>query len=79
MGNAHHLIDPQTKKSTNHILTVFTTHRYALFADMYATALFVAPLEVSLQILESIEGLEAMIITNNGAIYTSRGFQADLF
>ena len=76
---SHHLINPKTKKSQEDTLAVFTTHRLAIFADMYATALFVSPLEISLEILEKVEGLEALIVTRSWEMFQSRGFGAQLF
>lgn len=75
----HHLINPKTKDSPNEILTVFTYHSSACLADMYATALFVAPLETSLVILENASWLEGLIITSKWDIYQSNGFECRLF
>lgn len=70
----HHLINPKTWTSDNEKLWVYVTHRFASFADTFATALFVSPIDISLEILQKVEGLEAMIIMKNGEIYKTRNF-----
>lgn len=70
----HHLIDAKSGKSANKIIWVCVTHKFATFADCFATTLFVSPLDISLEILKKISWLEAMIITKNWEIYKSKGF-----
>lgn len=71
----HHLIDAKTKKSQNDKLAVYVMHNLAIFSDIFATALYVTPLQESLDILSSIPWLEAMIIDNTGEIYVSKWFK----
>jgi thiamine biosynthesis lipoprotein ApbE len=75
----HHLINPKTRQSQNESLAVFTQHRLASFADTYATAIFVSPLETSLKILEHTEWLDGLIITRSWEIYQSNNFLCTLF
>lgn len=70
----HHLINPKSGKSTNEVVWVYVTHKFACFADSFATTFFVCPVEISLEILKKISGLEAMIITKNWEIYKSKWF-----
>ena len=73
--NWHHLINPKTWTSEEKILWVYVTHKFASFADSFATALFVSPLEISLEILKKVPNLEAMIITSSGDIYKTNNFK----
>ncbi len=75
----HHLINPKTKESPDEILSVFVLHSLACISDMYATTLFVAPLEISLEILERTSWLEGLVITKQGEIYQSHWFQCTLY
>lgn len=78
IGHQHHLINPKTGKSEDTILAVYVTHRLGVFADIFATALFVSPLPVSIKVLEKVAGLEALIIMQNGKIHTTQNFNATL-
>lgn len=70
----HHLINPKKWKSENEKLGVYVTHKFASFADAFATALFVTPINISLEILNKIDWLEAMIIMSNGDRYKTKKF-----
>jgi thiamine biosynthesis lipoprotein ApbE len=41
--------------SQNNIEIVYITHKLAIFSDIFATALFVSPLEKSIDILASVK------------------------
>ena len=72
--SSHHLLNAKSGRSQDDKLAVFVHHKLACFADIFATTLFVCPLEKSLEILSSIPGLEAMIIAENWEIYKSKWF-----
>ncbi len=74
----HHLINPKMRSSEDAILAVYVTHRLWVFADIFSTALFVSPLEISKAVIKKVSGLEAMIILTDGKIYKSSGFTAKL-
>lgn len=74
----HHLIDMQRESSQNDKLAIYVTHPLWVMADIFATALFVSPLEKSLEILEKTNNLEALIISREWKIYKSQGFTVDL-
>lgn len=74
----HHLIDPKTKTSQQDKIALYVTHNLASFADIFSTALFVTPLEKSLEILEKTKWLEALIIWADGKMYKSKWFNCKL-
>ena len=69
---SHHLINPETKQSQNDKKAIYVTHKYASFADVFSTALFVTPLKKALKIIAETEWLEALIVGNDGKMYKSR-------
>lgn len=75
----NHLVNPKNKNSSWEILTLFVQHKLCIFADWFSTLLYVTPLEKSLKILESIPGLEALIITKKGEIFKSQWFNCQLY
>ena len=72
--NSHHLINPKNKSSENKIHAVFIQHKLTIFSDIFATALYVSPIEKSIEILSSIQWLEWMIIDIDWKIYKSNWF-----
>lgn len=70
----HHLIDIKKQKPENEKLWIYVTHKLASLADTFATTLFVSPINISLEILNKIDWLEAMIIMKNGEIFKSKNF-----
>ncbi len=72
-----HLIQHKEKIDTKK--TVFTIHPQWIFADWFATTLFVSPLEKSIKILENTKNLEALIISEEGEIYKSKWFKVKLY
>ena len=70
----HHLISARKWFAQQDIIWVFVQHNICSLADSFATTLFVSPLEISLRILRSIKGLEAMIISKDWKIHKSKWF-----
>lgn len=71
---SHHLINPKNKTSENKIQAVYIQHKLTVFSDIFATALYVTPIEKSVEILSSIWWLEWMIIDTDWNIYKSKWF-----
>lgn len=71
-GDSHHLVDVVNGRSQDDKIAVYVTHKLWVFADIFATALFVTPIELSLKVLEKVTGLEALIIWADGRIYKSK-------
>lgn len=70
----HHLINPKTWENQNDKQTLYVTHKLASFADIFSTALFVCPLELSLKILQKTKWLEGLIISADWKKYKSKWF-----
>lgn len=75
----HHLINPFLNSSQNDKISVYVKHKSATLADWFSTALFVTPLELSIEILEKTQWLEWMIITQNWEIFKSKWFDVKLY
>jgi thiamine biosynthesis lipoprotein len=74
----HHIVNPKNDSRSPKILAVYVTHKLWVFADIFSTALFVTPLDITKNILERVDGLEALIILENGKIFKTTGFHADI-
>jgi FAD:protein FMN transferase len=74
----NHLINPKNKQSTSDIEAIFIQHNLTAFSDIFATALYVSPLEKSIEILSSISWLEWMIIDKKWRVYKSNWFELKL-
>lgn len=70
----HHIIDPKTGKSANQLISVTVIAPYAIDADALATSVFVLGKDKGLELIESIDWAEALIITNQREIIKSEGF-----
>lgn len=77
--NHNHLINPILKDSKSDKIAIYVKHKLAVFADAYSTALFVTPLEKTLEILEETSWLEALIIARNWEIYKTSWFDAEIY
>ena len=72
--NAHHLINPKTKMSIQDKTAVFITHELSTFSDIFSTALFVSPVDISIKILNSVPGLEWMILMDDWVVHKTQWF-----
>ena len=74
----HHLINAKNKKPQDDKLAIYLTHKLSSFSDIFSTALFVCPLEKSIDILNKIKWLEWLIISKDWDIYKSKNFNCKL-
>lgn len=71
----HHILDPQTGFPATGLASVTIVARSAVDADSLSTAVFVLGIEKGLALVESLEHVEAVLITADGSIYVSSGLQ----
>ncbi len=75
----HHLIDPRTGRSAAGVASVTVTAGSALDADALATAVFVLGEIDGLALVEDLDGVEALLVTDGGAIVASTGMRYRLY
>lgn len=71
----YHIIDPKTGYPAGGIQSVTVIHQENAFADGLATAVFVMRKTKGLELIESLNDTEAMIIDDKGQIFYSSGFE----
>jgi len=69
----HHIVNPKTGYSATELISVTVIGDSALDADALATSIFVMGRN-GIELVESIEGIEALLITKNKEIVRSSGF-----
>lgn len=74
-----HLINPNSPEEKSEIKTVFVTHKKAIFADIFATALHVSSLSIWEKILRETQGLSWYIETYSWKKIISKDFTATLY
>lgn len=74
----HHLVDPHTGAPAQNMLAVYTQATSGLWADAYATALFVMGYERARERVADYS-VEAMLIGPQGQIHRTPGFGGELF
>ncbi len=70
----HHIIDPDTLMSAEYFSSVSIVCPSSATADALSTALFCMPYDEGLELVEGLDGVEAMWITADGTWYMSLGF-----
>ena len=71
----HHILDPKTGYPSKGLQSVTIIHEENAFADGIATAVFVMGKTKGLELIESLNDTEAMIIDNEEKIFYSSGFE----
>ncbi|QDU13176.1 Thiamine biosynthesis lipoprotein ApbE precursor [Gimesia maris] len=71
-----HLIDPRTGFSAEQIQSASVIAATAMDADAAATVVSVLGTTAGLALIESLEGFECLLLTNNGTVQASSGWPA---
>lgn len=69
----HHILDPRKGMPASGLRSATVVAQDALLADALATAVFVLGREEGLRLLESLDGIEGVVIDPEGRIYASSG------
>ncbi|MDP7079698.1 MAG: FAD:protein FMN transferase [Candidatus Undinarchaeales archaeon] len=72
----HHIVDPTTGYSALGLISVTVIADETVRADALATSVFVMGKEKGLALVESLEGVEALVITEEREVFRSSGFAA---
>jgi FAD:protein FMN transferase len=73
----HHILDPRTGYPAGNVSSVSIVAPDTLMADALSTAVFVLGLEKGLELLESLDGVDGVIIDKEGKIYVTSGLVDD--
>ncbi len=76
--NRHHLVHPLNKAPADDMSMTYIQAPKGIIADALATALFVLGWEQAITVLPEL-GAEAMLISKNGKIFRSKGFEGELY
>ncbi len=70
----HHIIDQNTLMPADYHISVSVLCESSALGDALSTALFCMPLEKGQELVESMEGVEALWVASDGTMYRSQGF-----
>jgi thiamine biosynthesis lipoprotein len=68
-----HIIDPRTGYPATGIVSVSVFAKQTEIADALATGVFVLGVEVGLNLINQLKGIECIIVDDKGKIFTSKG------
>jgi FAD:protein FMN transferase len=74
----HHIINPKTGYSATELISVTIVTDNAFDADALSTAVFVLGKEKGMKLIESLPGVEGLIITKEREILRSSGFKGKI-
>jgi thiamine biosynthesis lipoprotein len=75
----HHIMDPKTGyPSSNGVISATIISDFSIDGDAIATCAFVMGLEKGLRLIESREGIDAILINNNRKVFTTSGIKDSL-
>ncbi len=70
----HHIVDPRTGYSATELMSVTIMADTAMEADAIATSVFVLGEEKGMELIESLDGVEGLLITEEREMIRSSGF-----
>lgn len=71
----HHIINPQTGRSASGILSATVIGPDAMTTDALSTTIFVLGVDQGINLIESLDGIDAVVIDSNGKLHYSSGLQ----
>ncbi|MBF0152971.1 MAG: FAD:protein FMN transferase [Magnetococcales bacterium] len=72
----HHILDPQTgRPSRSGLISVSIQTKKSMMADALSTAVFVLGMEKGKELIGKLEGVEGMLVKENGERWMSPGFK----
>jgi thiamine biosynthesis lipoprotein ApbE len=74
-----HIIDPRTGYPATGIVSVSVFSKQTEIADALATGVFVLGIEVGLNLINQLKGIECIIVDDKGKIFTSKGIDIKKF
>ena len=77
-NNYHHIVNPKTKQPANEMLSVYIQAKKGIDADAYATALFAMGFDKAKEILNKLEEIEGLLISNDSKIWKTNNFKCAL-
>ena len=76
-GNrVHHIINPETGRSANKSWSATVIGPRAIATDALSTTIFILGAIKGLALIESLDGIDAIIIDSDGKVHYSSGFEA---
>ena len=73
----HHILDPKTgRPCDNGLLAVSIISQKSVDGDALSTTCFVLGLDKGLELIESLDGIEAVFVTDDYALHYSSGFES---
>ncbi len=74
-----HIIDPRTGYPAIGIVSVSVFAKQTEVADALATGIFVLGVEVGLDLVNQLKGIECIIVDDQGKVHTSKGIDVEKF
>lgn len=74
-----HIIDPRTGYPATGIVSVSVFAKQTEIADALATGIFVLGVEVGLDLVNQLKGIECIIVDDKGKIHTSKGIDVQKY
>ncbi|MFT5398461.1 MAG: thiamine biosynthesis lipoprotein [Planctomycetota bacterium] len=71
----HHIIDPNTGRSTRSTWSATVTGPDAMTTDALSTTIFVLGVQKGMVLIESLAGFDAIVIDSNGKLHYSSGLE----
>ena len=78
-GHQRHYICPRTGYPATGIVSVSVFAKQTEIADAMATGIFVLGVDVGLDLVNQLKGIECIIVDDKGKIHTSKGIDVEKY